>query len=73
MEVCASHTDTVRCPLGRAATIPAVCKWQGDLGGLFHIDIAEVQTGEVFLFVGIDRTSQFAITQLISKVDSMTA
>jgi len=32
--------------------------------GFFHIDIAEVQTaeGKPYLFVGIDRTSKFAVT-----------
>jgi transposase-like protein len=31
---------------------------------LFHMDIAEVQTaeGKLYLFVGIDRTSKFAVT-----------
>ena len=35
--------------------------------GFFHIDIAEVQTseGKLYLFVGIDRTSKFAVTQLV--------
>jgi transposase-like protein len=34
--------------------------------GLFHIDIAEVQTaqGKLYLFVAIDRTSKFAVAQL---------
>src|SRR6056297_2646285 len=33
--------------------------------GYFHIDIAEVQTaeGKLYMFVGIDRTSKFAVTQ----------
>ena len=43
--------------------------------GFFHIDIAEVQTaeGKLYLFVGIDRTSKFAITQLVEKADRKTA
>ena len=43
--------------------------------GFFHIDIAEVQTGEgkLYLFVGIDRTSKFAVTQLVDKADRKTA
>ena len=43
--------------------------------GFFHIDIAEVQTaeGKLFLFVGIDRTSKFAVTQLVVKADRKTA
>lgn len=38
-------------------------------------DIAEVQTseGKPFLFVGIDRTSKFAVTQLVEKADRKTA
>ena len=41
----------------------------------FHIDIAEVQTaeGKLYLFVGIDRTSKFAVTQLVDKADRRTA
>jgi transposase InsO family protein len=43
--------------------------------GFFHIDIAEVQTveGNLYLFVGIDRTSKFAVTQLMDKADRKTA
>ncbi len=43
--------------------------------GFFHIDIAEVQTaeGKLHLFVGIDRTSKFAVTQLVDKADRRTA
>ena len=43
--------------------------------GFFHIDIAEVQTaeGKLFLFVGIDRTSKFAVTQLVDKAERKTA
>jgi transposase InsO family protein len=43
--------------------------------GFFHIDIAEVQTaeGKFYLFVGIDRTSKFAVTQLVAKADRRTA
>jgi hypothetical protein len=35
------------------------------------MDIAEVQTaaGKLYLFVGIDRTSKFPITQLVDKAD----
>jgi IS30 family transposase len=41
----------------------------------FHVDIAEVQTaeGKLYLFVGIDRTSKFAVTQLVDKADRRTA
>ena len=43
--------------------------------GFFHIDIAEVQTaeGKLYLFVGIDRTSKFAVTKLVDKADRRTA
>ena len=43
--------------------------------GFFHIDIAEVQTveGKLYLFVGVDRTSKFAVTQLVEKADRRTA
>ena len=43
--------------------------------GFFHIDIAELQTaeGKLYLFVGIDRTSKFAVTQLVDKADRKTA
>ena len=43
--------------------------------GFFHIDIAEVQTeeGKLYLFVGIDRTSKFAVTQLVEKANRKTA
>jgi Integrase core domain len=44
-------------------------------GGFFHIDIAEVQTaeGKLYLFVGIDRTSKFAVAQLVETADRKTA
>lgn len=43
--------------------------------GFFHIDIAEVQTGEgkLYLFVGIDRTSKFAVAQRVATADRKTA
>ena len=43
--------------------------------GFFHIDIAEVQTveGKLYLFVGIDPTSKFAITQLVETADRKIA
>lgn len=42
--------------------------------GFFHVDIAEVQTaeGKLHLFVGIDRTSKFVVTQLCQKKGSGT-
>ncbi|OSQ51355.1 IS481 family transposase [Marivita geojedonensis] len=43
--------------------------------GFFHIDIAEVRTeeGKLFLYVAIDRTSKFAVAQLVEKADRKTA
>jgi len=43
--------------------------------GFFHMDIAELQTaeGKLYLFVAIDRTSKFAIAQLVEKADRRTA
>ena len=43
--------------------------------GYFHIDIAEVRTGEgkLYLFVAIDRTSKFAVAQLVEKANRKTA
>jgi len=43
--------------------------------GFFHLDIAEVQTaeGKLYLFVAIDRTRKFAVTQLVEKADRKTA
>src|SRR5210317_853832 len=39
--------------------------------GFFHIDIAELRTseGKLYLFVAIDRTSKFAVAQLVEKAD----
>src|SRR5712675_1893180 len=43
--------------------------------GYFHIDIAEVRTGEgkLYLFVAIDRTSKFAFAQLHPTANVKTA
>lgn len=43
--------------------------------GFFHIDIAELRTaeGKLYLFVAIDRTSKFAVAQLVVKADRKTA
>ena len=43
--------------------------------GYFHIDIAEVRTeeGKLHLFVAIDRTSKFAVAQLVGKANRKTA
>ena len=43
--------------------------------GYFHIDIAELRTneGKLYLFVAIDRTSKFAVAQLVDKSNRKTA
>ena len=43
--------------------------------GYFHIDIAEVriEEGKLYLFVAIDRTSKFAVAQLVEKANRKTA
>ena len=43
--------------------------------GNFHIHIAELRTaeGKLFLFVAIDRTSKFAVAQLVDKANRKTA
>jgi len=43
--------------------------------GYFHIDIAGVHTaeGKLYLYVAIDRTSKFAITQLVERANRRTA
>jgi transposase InsO family protein len=43
--------------------------------GFFHVDIAEVQTaqGKLYLFVAADRTSKFAVAQLVNKANTQTA
>ncbi len=43
--------------------------------GYFHIDIAELRTneGKLYLFVGIDRTSKFAVARLCKKATRRTA
>src|SRR4028118_75013 len=43
--------------------------------GFFHMDIAEVRTGEgkLYLFVAIDRTSKFAFVELHEKVTRRVA
>jgi transposase-like protein len=43
--------------------------------GFFHIDLAEVRTaeGKLHLFVAIDRTSKFAVIELVEKADMRAA
>ena len=43
--------------------------------GYFHIDMAQIRTqeGKLYLFVAIDRTSKFAVAQLVEQVSRETA
>ena len=43
--------------------------------GFFHIDLTEVRTaeGKLYLFVAIDRTSKFAVIELVEKADMRAA
>jgi len=43
--------------------------------GYFHIDIAQLQTsqGKLYMFVAIDRTSKFALVELVSSAGKMQA
>jgi transposase InsO family protein len=43
--------------------------------GFFHIDLAEVRTaeGKLYLFVAIDRTSKFAVVELVEEADMQAA
>ena len=43
--------------------------------GFFHIDLAEVRIaeGRLYLFVAIDRTSKFAVVELVEKADMRAA
>ena len=45
------------------------------MAGYFHIDIAELRTGEgkLHMFVAIDRTPKFAFVKLEERATSMTA
>ena len=54
---------------------PAKKKFKSYPIGYFHIDIAEVQTteGKLYLYVAIDRTSKFAVCQLVEKATRVTA
>jgi RNA-directed DNA polymerase len=54
---------------------PAKKKFKSYPIGYFHIDIAEVQSaeGKLYLFVAIDRTSNFAYTELHPKAGKMAA
>ncbi len=69
----------------RATHKPAVRRVDGDKParkafkkypiGYFHVDIAEVRTGEgkLYLFVAIDRTSKFVFVRLCRKAGKMEA
>jgi transposase-like protein len=50
-------------------------KFDTDPIGFFHIDLAEVRIaeGKLYLFVAIDRTSKFAVVELVEKADMRAA
>ncbi len=54
---------------------PVKRKFKGYPIGYIHIDIAEAQTaeGRLYLFVAIDRTSKFAVTQLVTRTGRSSA
>lgn len=54
---------------------PARKKFKAYPIGYFHIDNAEVQTaeGKLYMVVVIDRTSNFAFTQLVEKANRVAA
>lgn len=54
---------------------PAKKKFKAYPIGFFHIDIAEVRSGEgkLYMFAAIDRTSKFAIVRLYEQADRPTA
>lgn len=43
--------------------------------GFFHVDIADLRTaeGKLYLFIAIDRTSEFAVAQLVEEAGRKTA
>ncbi|MGJ8625973.1 MAG: DDE-type integrase/transposase/recombinase, partial [Sulfitobacter sp.] len=63
---------SMRC---RATDKPKRQKFKREPIGYFHIDIAEPRTneGKLYLFVAIDRTSKFAVAQLVDKANRKTA
>ena len=54
---------------------PAKKKFKSYPIGFFHLDIAEAQTaeGKLHLFVALDRTSKFAVVQLVEQATRVTA
>jgi hypothetical protein len=50
-------------------------KFDRDPIGFFHIDLAEGRTaeGKLYLFVAIDRTSKFAVVELVERADMRAA
>lgn len=54
---------------------PARKKFKAYSIGFFHVDIAEVRSGEgkLYMLVAIDRTSKFSIAQLYEQADRPTA
>lgn len=64
------RSKSKRYPTGSSTSTARQCMFTCTRG-----DIAEVQTaeGKLYLFVGVDRTSKFAMTHLVDKADRRTA
>jgi hypothetical protein len=72
---CLQRHGISRLPEAEGAKPPARSKFKAYPIGYFHIDIAEVRTeeGKLYLFVAIDRTSKFAVTELHEKATTRIA
>jgi len=68
-------SPSARSSSGILSALASGSRTDGDHAGSIHIDIAEVQTaeGKLYLAVGIDRTSKFAVAQLVATADRKTA
>jgi transposase-like protein len=72
---CLQRHGISRLPEAEGAKPLARSKFKAYPIGYFHIDIAEVRTeeGKLYLFVAIDRTSKFAVTELHEKATTRIA
>jgi hypothetical protein len=63
------------CPRSTAASLQSSERFASYPIGSFHIDLAEVHTGEgkLRLFVAVDRTSKFAFARLVESAGKMEA
>jgi hypothetical protein len=76
--VCVANHERARTPSEQQYSDPLpgrVMRSMIPRGGFFRMDIADLQTAEakLSLVVAIDRTSKFAVTQLVEKADRKTA